>query len=167
MVLHRSSVFRHPSTDSARIGPNLSSPANGPITTIPPFANTAELPACATFCGPLYDANGACVPPAAPAGQASAYTACFCAHSTLVPFSSVATGICDNACPPEGLTSVQKWFQNICSVDANKDNGNNNNGGNNGGNDNNGNNGGNNNGDSGNGESAPKPVPIESPSGDW
>ncbi|KAK8056387.1 hypothetical protein PG993_001614 [Apiospora rasikravindrae] len=38
-----------------------------PATTVVPFAS---LPSCATLCGPLYDANGACVPPAAPQADA-------------------------------------------------------------------------------------------------
>ncbi|KAF7549621.1 hypothetical protein G7Z17_g6274 [Cylindrodendrum hubeiense] len=40
-------------------------------TTIVPFTNTALLPSCAAACGPLYDANGACVPPAVDAAVAS------------------------------------------------------------------------------------------------
>jgi hypothetical protein len=136
-----------------------------PVTTIPPFANTKELPACATFCGPLYDANGACVPPVVPVGQASAYTACFCAHSTVAPFSSASAGICDEACQPDGLASIQNWFQGICGVEKKPDD----NGGNNGGSD------GSNGGSGGSGQQGAtganggvnKPVPIDNGGGDW
>ncbi|EQL00643.1 hypothetical protein OCS_03646 [Ophiocordyceps sinensis CO18] len=48
--------------------------AQAPITTIPPFNDAGKLPDCAKRCGPLYDANGACVPPAAPEAAAGSYT---------------------------------------------------------------------------------------------
>ncbi|KAI9158174.1 hypothetical protein HJFPF1_06165 [Paramyrothecium foliicola] len=122
--------------------------ASGPITTIPPFADTGKLPPCAISCGVLHDVNGACVPPGGPAGEPSAYTACFCGDARVSPFSTAAAGVCDGVCQPDAATSIMNWFQDICSVENN-----NNNGGNNGGNNNGGDNGGNNggNGDSGSG----------------
>lgn len=103
----------------------LSPSAGAPSTTIVPFTNTAVLPSCATACGPLYDANGGCVPPAANVGSATtAYTTCFCSNTAVSPFSTAATGVCDDACGTEGLSSIASWFQSICSVnqkDTNND----------------------------------------------
>ncbi|PFH63433.1 hypothetical protein XA68_10024 [Ophiocordyceps unilateralis] len=90
--------------------------AQAPITTIPPFTDVARLPDCAKSCGPLYDANGACVPPAAPQSDAAAYTACFCSHAKVAPFSRGTAGVCDAACTANqaGLQSIASWFQGIC-----------------------------------------------------
>jgi hypothetical protein len=143
--------------------------ADLPVTTIPPFADTAKLPACAVNCGALYDANGACVPPAAPVGEASAYTACFCSHGAVAPLSTAVTGVCDNVCQPNDLSSVQGWFQGICGVQNNNNNGGGGNGGNNNGN---GGDSGSGNGDSGNsngntGGSTGHHKGIQEPTGDW
>ncbi|KAF5023677.1 hypothetical protein F66182_4243 [Fusarium sp. NRRL 66182] len=88
-----------------------------PVTTIVPFGNQRLLPSCAAACGPLYDANGACVPPevAADAGP-TAYTQCFCLDQRVAGFSTAATGVCDEACNAQGLSSIAGWFRNICSV---------------------------------------------------
>ncbi|KAK4098823.1 hypothetical protein N658DRAFT_488169 [Parathielavia hyrcaniae] len=87
-------------------------------TTIFPIAT---LPACASQCGPLFDVNGACVPPAAPTADASAYDSCFCDDSRLAPFSTGTAGVCDTACTasPADLGSVQDWYTSFCeSVQA-------------------------------------------------
>ncbi|KAM5347878.1 hypothetical protein ACJ41O_007702 [Fusarium nematophilum] len=95
-----------------------------PVTTIPPFTNTKILPACAASCVPLYDANGACVPPAVDeAVGAEAFTACFCANPNVAALSTATTGVCDDVCSGAGLSSVAGWFRDICSVDANAGNG--------------------------------------------
>ncbi|KAI7770818.1 hypothetical protein ACKAV7_006460 [Fusarium commune] len=90
-----------------------------PVTTIVPFNNQKVLPACAAACGPLYDANGACVPPqvAADAGP-TAYTQCFCLDQRVAAFSTATTGVCDDACTadPKGLSSIAGWFRSMCSV---------------------------------------------------
>lgn len=77
----------------------------------------ASLPACAAQCGPLYDANGACVPPAAPAADEDTYDSCFCSYDTLQPFNQGASGVCDSACPadPNGLSGIQSWFTGFCN----------------------------------------------------
>ncbi|KAF4509203.1 hypothetical protein G6O67_005489 [Ophiocordyceps sinensis] len=92
--------------------------AQAPITTIPPFNDAGKLPDCAKRCGPLYDANGACVPPAAPEAAAGSYTACFCGNAKVSPFSKGVTGVCDTACEGNqaGLQSIANWFQGICSA---------------------------------------------------
>jgi hypothetical protein len=89
-----------------------------PVTTIPPFGNTQFLPACATGCGPLYDANGACVPPGHTTAAASVYTQCFCSYAELAPFSTGSTGVCAaGACTASSdLASIQTWFQSICNI---------------------------------------------------
>ncbi|KAL7935419.1 hypothetical protein V8C35DRAFT_299420 [Trichoderma chlorosporum] len=89
-----------------------------PITTIVPFGNTAILPACAAACGHLYDANGACVPPAIPTNSPAVYTSCFCYDSRLTAFSTTTGGVCDNACTadPNGLASITNWYHSICSI---------------------------------------------------
>lgn len=93
--------------------------ADAPITTIVPFNNQKVLPSCAAACGPLYDANGACVPPqvAADAGP-TAYTQCFCLDQRVAAFSTATTGVCDDACgnDPKGLSSIAGWFRSMCSV---------------------------------------------------
>lgn len=124
-----------------------------PMTTIPPFADTNKLPACAIGCDALYAANAPCVPPEAPEAAASVYTACFCSQAVLAPLSTTTVGVCNGVCDDTGMSSVASWFRDICSVDSgsngngNGGNGNGNNGGNgNGGNGNGGNNDNNNNG---------------------
>ncbi|PNY23221.1 Uncharacterized protein TCAP_06833 [Tolypocladium capitatum] len=105
--------------------------AQAPITTIVPFSDLSKLPDCAKECGPLYDANGACVPPAAPPADPAAYTACFCSDSRLAAFSRASTGVCDQACTglPGGLQSVAGWFQAICKNAKGENGGNGGNGG--------------------------------------
>lgn len=89
-----------------------------PITTIVPFGNIQKLPACAAACIHLYDANGACVPPAVPSNNPSAYTSCFCFDPRLTAFSTTTGGVCDTACTanPSGLSSITSWYHSICNV---------------------------------------------------
>lgn len=103
-----------------------------PITTIPPFADTKLLPACAISCGPLYDANGACVPPQVQQAAPTAYEACFCANDAVKAFSTATAGVCDNACQGPGLNSIATWFRGLCDVEGGGNNGGNNGGGGNG-----------------------------------
>jgi hypothetical protein len=83
-------------------------------TTLFPLAT---LPACATNCGPLYDANGACVPPAVSTAAASVYDACFCKDARLTAFSTGTAGVCDSACTatPADLGSIQSWYTGFCA----------------------------------------------------
>lgn len=83
-------------------------------TTIVPFAN---LPACASSCGPLYDVNGACVPPNVATASAVVYEQCFCSDSRLAAFSTTTAGPCDAACTadPSGFGSITSWYQSMCS----------------------------------------------------
>lgn len=83
-------------------------------TTIIPFA---ALPSCATQCGPLYDVNGACVPPGAPHADSATYDACFCKDARLAPFSTTTAGPCGGACAatPDALASIQSWYTSFCA----------------------------------------------------
>ncbi|CAK7269700.1 hypothetical protein SEPCBS119000_003704 [Sporothrix epigloea] len=87
-----------------------------PITTLMPFAS---LPSCATNCGHLYDANGACVPPAAPTGPVAQYASCFCNNALVAPFSTGTAGVCDTACTADagGLSSIHVWFSSYCAAE--------------------------------------------------
>lgn len=88
-----------------------------PVTTVVPFAS---LPSCAVRCGPLYDANGACVPPAAAQADETTYDSCFCKYDSLQPFSKGTSGVCDSACTDNaaGLSSIQGWFTSFCAKAA-------------------------------------------------
>ncbi|KAI1312460.1 hypothetical protein F5Y03DRAFT_340351 [Xylaria venustula] len=85
-----------------------------PSTTIVPFAS---LPSCAAKCGPLYDANGACVPPVNTATDENSWDTCFCAYDTLQPLKSGANDVCNGACNADagGLSSIQSWFTSLCN----------------------------------------------------
>ncbi|KAI1322222.1 hypothetical protein F5Y16DRAFT_51605 [Xylariaceae sp. FL0255] len=87
-----------------------------PSTTIVPFAS---LPSCALSCGPLYDANGACVPPVNTATATASWDSCFCSYGELQPFSTGTAGVCDSACTAQagGLGSIQAWFTSLCDGD--------------------------------------------------
>lgn len=101
------------------------------------------LPACATSCGPLHNANGACVPPAVAAADGAAYESCFCGFPEVTALSSTTAGVCDNVCEDQGLNQIATWFQDLCGVE----NSGGNNGGDNGGNGGNGGTGNDRNGD--------------------
>ncbi|KAI1382040.1 hypothetical protein F4677DRAFT_12912 [Hypoxylon crocopeplum] len=88
--------------------------AQQPVTTVVPFSS---LPSCAVRCGPLYDANGACVPPVAAQADENTYDSCFCAYNSLQPFKQGTSGVCDSACTGDnaGLSSIQGWFTSFCN----------------------------------------------------
>lgn len=106
--------MRYPSTSIVLLTTAI---FNFPLLTIAeadglivPF--TSELPACAADCGPLYDAQGACTPP----NIAATSDSCFCAYSTLQPFLTTTSGVCDNACTTDatGLSDIRQWFLSFC-----------------------------------------------------
>ncbi|PSR92276.1 hypothetical protein BD289DRAFT_184044 [Coniella lustricola] len=87
-------------------------------TTIVPFAS---LPSCASLCGPLYDVNGACVPPNVASTTSVVYEECFCSDARLTAFSTTTAGPCDDACTadPSGYNTITSWYQSMCqSVQA-------------------------------------------------
>ncbi|TDZ41489.1 hypothetical protein CTRI78_v009593 [Colletotrichum trifolii] len=86
---------------------------SGLSTTLVPFA---QLPACAEKCGVLFDANGACVPPAVPAADETTYDNCMCNFGALQPWKTAATGVCEYAgCDAAGFSSIQGWFTSMCN----------------------------------------------------
>ncbi|TWU71029.1 hypothetical protein ED733_001028 [Metarhizium rileyi] len=96
---------------------------NGLSYTIVPFSDTNKLPACASACGPLWDANGGCVPPAVAAADSGTYESCFCADTRVAPFlTGGGANVCPNACPgnPQGLASIGNWFTSFCNGKASK-----------------------------------------------
>ncbi|TVY59228.1 hypothetical protein LCER1_G000217 [Lachnellula cervina] len=83
--------------------------ANGAIV---PFST---LPTCATKCGPLYDVQGACAPPA----QTSVNQNCFCTDTRLTPFlqgTSNVASVCGAAsCSSDSdLQALQTWYEGYC-----------------------------------------------------
>jgi hypothetical protein len=81
-----------------------------PQQTIVPFST---LPACASKCGPLYDAQGACSPPVTPTSDVN----CFCNNPKLAPIyqgGDACLGLCDQA----GLDGIRSWFLGLCPNQA-------------------------------------------------
>jgi hypothetical protein len=86
-----------------------------PITTVIPFN---DLPACATRCGDLFNANGACVPPAAPVADDQTYNSCVCNFEALQPFRTGITNVCQGACngtTTTALSAIQRWYTSLCT----------------------------------------------------
>jgi hypothetical protein len=84
------------------------------------LVNFAALPSCATLCGPLYDAQGACTPPGSAVTNLETYEECFCAFPTLQSFYTESTGVCPNACAADTdgaqeLIEIQSWFTSYCA----------------------------------------------------
>lgn len=74
-----------------------------------------ELPDCASQCGPLYDADGACAPFAGQRLNQDAWDRCFCAFGSLQPWTTGISRVCDGACAePTDLLSIRDWFSSEC-----------------------------------------------------
>ena len=75
----------------------------------------SNLPACATQCTVLTNAQGSCTPPLAPVTSNDIYESCFCQSALLTPFYSSAAvqGVCPS-CSPADMLTVQKWYQGVC-----------------------------------------------------
>jgi len=79
------------------------------------------LPPCALDCYKLFDANGACVPPAKPAADLGTYASCFCADARVSALAVGTAGVCpETACAgvPGGLESIHTWFSTFCAENA-------------------------------------------------
>jgi len=79
---------------------------------IVPFST---LPTCAATCGPLYDVQGACAPPA----QTSVNQNCFCTDTRLTPFlqgTSNVASVCGAAScsAASDLQALQTWYEGYC-----------------------------------------------------
>ncbi|KAI9868259.1 MAG: hypothetical protein M1830_005687 [Pleopsidium flavum] len=90
------------------------------LSQTPTLLNFAPgaLPACANLCTPLYNAQNACIPPAAPATNQQTYQGCFCQSGYLTSLYNTPTGICDQACGSADLTQIQNWYKGLCGQRA-------------------------------------------------
>ncbi|KUJ22693.1 uncharacterized protein LY89DRAFT_307774 [Mollisia scopiformis] len=84
--------------------------ANGVIV---PFST---LPACAALCGPLFDVQGKCSPPA----SATVDDSCFCSDSRLTPFTTGTAGVsqvCGSAScsATSDLQAIETWYTSFCA----------------------------------------------------
>lgn len=86
-------------------------------TTLLNFA-TGALPSCANTCTALYNAQDACVPPAAPVTNQAIYQSCFCQSAYLAPLYTSPAGVCDQACGGADLTKIQSWYKGLCGQRA-------------------------------------------------
>ena len=86
-------------------------------TTLLNFAPGA-LPSCANTCTALYNAQDACVPPAAPVTNEANYRSCFCQSAYLAPLYTSPAGVCDRACGGADLTKIQSWYKGLCGQRA-------------------------------------------------
>lgn len=90
-----------------------------PDGLIVPF--TSGLPACASYCGPLFDVQGACTPP----NIAATDDNCFCTDARLTPFDTDTgtTGVstvCGTASCTDAtdLQAVKTWYDNFCATSS-------------------------------------------------
>jgi len=88
-----------------------------PDGAIVPF--TTGLPPCASYCGPLFDVQGACAPPNLPAVN----TNCFCTDTRLTPFDTAGTTGVTNVCglsspfsctATSDLQAIINWYNKYC-----------------------------------------------------
>jgi len=88
--------------------------ANGVIV---PFST---LPTCAALCGPLFDVQGACSPPAI----ATVSDSCFCSDSRLTPFTDAGTTgvsqVCGSAScsAASDLQAIKTWYTTFCAANS-------------------------------------------------
>lgn len=75
----------------------------------------SNLPACATQCIVLTNAEGSCTPPLAPVTSDQIYESCFCQSALLTSlYSSAAVqGVCPS-CSAADMMTIQKWYQGVC-----------------------------------------------------
>lgn len=83
------------------------------------FVPFTALPSCASQCGPLFDANGACAPTGVTSAP-SAIASCFCSNPKVTGFSAGTAGVCDNACTVNAndIGSIRNWFTSFCANPA-------------------------------------------------
>ncbi|KIN05451.1 hypothetical protein OIDMADRAFT_143021 [Oidiodendron maius Zn] len=87
-------------------------PTSSPDGALVPFST---LPPCASLCGPLFDAQGACSPPV----LAEPSQSCFCSAADLSGFLKGTAGVADT-CGPEicqdtaSLQEILNWYEGFC-----------------------------------------------------
>ena len=75
------------------------------------------LPSCGQQCPVLLQAQGGCVPPAAPVTNQGIYQSCFCQSAFLQPLHGGPTPLCPT-CSTQDMATVQTWFQGLCKQGA-------------------------------------------------
>ena len=75
----------------------------------------SNLPACATGCSVLDQAQGSCTPPLAPVTSDDIYESCFCQSALLTSLyaSAAVQGVCPS-CSAADMLTIQKWYQGVC-----------------------------------------------------
>lgn len=121
-------------TGYSRNSPSLMSKPSNKLITLPPriifllsllslqlstvFAQEildfGTLPACASACPSLTDAQANCIPPAVPAADQTAYESCFCQSAFLQPLFTSPNGVCDEFCAQPELDRIWEWFTGLC-----------------------------------------------------
>ena len=90
-----------------------------PDGDIVPFSS--GLPACASYCGPLFDVQGACSPP----NIAAVNDNCFCTDSRLTALDNAGTTgvstVCGTTSPysctsASDLQAIKTWYDNFCNT---------------------------------------------------
>lgn len=98
---------------AARTQTSPASAVASPDGVIVPFST---LPACASKCGHLFDAQGACSPPVTDAPSQS----CFCSNSLLTSIAQGTAGV-QAACgatscqDTASLQAIQNWYLRYCN----------------------------------------------------
>lgn len=75
------------------------------------------LPACGQQCPVFLQAQGGCIPPAAPVTNQGIYQSCFCQSTFLQPLYGGPTPLCPT-CSTADMATVQNWFQGLCKQGA-------------------------------------------------
>lgn len=82
-----------------------------------PIAASNAFPACALSCTPLLQAQGGCVPPAAPVTDQAVYVSCFCQSTLIAALHSSPDGTCDSWCTVESdRQELMAWYNSLCAA---------------------------------------------------
>ena len=85
--------------------------------TLVPIAASNAFPACALSCTPLLQAQGGCVPPAAPVTDQAVYVSCFCQSTLIAALHTSPDGTCDQWCTVESdRQELMAWYNNFCAA---------------------------------------------------
>lgn len=85
--------------------------------TLLTFGGTGGLPTCAEQCTTLTSAQTACVPPAVPDTDTTAYWACFCGSAGLDPLWQASSAAFCTECDTADQASIVSWFGTNCGSD--------------------------------------------------
>ena len=76
------------------------------------------LPACASTCPVLIQAQSGCVPPAAPVTNQATYQSCFCQSAYLTSLKSSNNNICAPQCSDSDFAAIDTWYKGLCGGNA-------------------------------------------------